>query len=269
MSQQAHRIYRRAIRRNLKFYHANWLPGDPKKLGDYGVMKQGIFIKKGNIRDLGIQFEESPDPNSDFHSFNAGGSIDISSHAKGTIQNIVNASMEIKFKNAWSVFFHAADARTIRVKDKNALGVAILDFFKDNRDKWKRRYIVVTDLVTAGQTIAGVSSSANASLTIEASSPQIPVINLQDASIGVQFNKSSNVGYTVISKGMDVLMGLSKLQRKNFPQVMNINPANLGSASLNSLIQDDEDLFPASADELYFGQYTEDPEEDLGLDLLA
>ena len=263
MSKKAQKVYRKAVARHLKPYHANWLPGDPRQLGDYGVLDNGIFIPKGNIRNLGISFDTIEDPNLDQHTFLAGKDVNLEFNAAGTVPGVANASAKVKMKNAWSVFFHAIGGNSSRVKNKVELEAQILDFYRNNRDRWKRRYVVVTDLIEAGRTIVAVSSSSNAEIIVEAKGEADIFIDLQDSSIEIKLGSSSNVGYQIIGdSGMDVLLGFSRIHRKDLRPASEVMPSTIGHNRLLRRVKDDEDLFPTEPEDLYFGQFIADLNDD-------
>ncbi len=52
--------YNRVLRRHT-LHFAAWSPiSDPYAVGDYGLLRNGIFQKLGHIRDFGVQFETEP-----------------------------------------------------------------------------------------------------------------------------------------------------------------------------------------------------------------
>lgn len=63
-------IYTGAVRANLKPLFANWEPGKPVELGDYGILSGDAFIHIGNIKDLGMRFGVRDDASMDRKYFN-------------------------------------------------------------------------------------------------------------------------------------------------------------------------------------------------------
>lgn len=214
---KAHKLYRRAIKRNLAPYYPNWLPGNPQQLGNYGVIKNGIFSVIGNIKDdFGIHFDILEDPHPDNHQFDAGGSVDVDINANAEANSIAKGSLQLGFDRSNSVFFQALDARANRIKNKAQVGDQLLQGFIDKTLNWERRYVLVTDIVTAGRTVAAVSSNSGATVEFSAEG-NFPEDNiLGDASIGLSVKSSSKVGYIVNGQGMDILLGFSKIRRRFF-----------------------------------------------------
>lgn len=78
------KIYTETVYENLKPLHANWEPGRPVQLGDFGVMRDRTFIYLGNIRDQKIEFSARTDPASDHKFFASEGTTDVKFQAKGS-----------------------------------------------------------------------------------------------------------------------------------------------------------------------------------------
>ena len=217
---KAYKLYRNAVKENLAPYFANWLPGTPQQLGNYGTMQNGVFVAIGNIKDdFGIDFEIAEDPHTDTMEFYAGGNVSVSYDTSVDANGIAKGSLKLKFEREKSVYFQSVDARANRIKNKLAVGEAILQGMKNGTINWKRRYILVTDIVTGGRTIAAVAAESGATIEFGAKSgvpaSQIPA----DASIGLSINSSQNIGYTVNGQAMDILLGLSKVRRRFFNPV--------------------------------------------------
>lgn len=208
------KIYTDAVYDNLKPLHANWEPGRPIKLGDFGILRDRTFIHLGNLSDLGIAFDERPDLANDQKFFTSQDSVEVKFNAKGSvpISGIVNvnASLEVNFTSQNAVFFNAADCDYLMIENKVALGKEIMEKFENN--EWQREWVVVTDLVKAGATTLAISGGRSASIVFEASG-NVDRINLSDASIGLTVKNATNVGYQVVAEnGLIPLIGLCKIQ---------------------------------------------------------
>ena len=98
-------LYTEAVHANLKPLYANWEPGRPIQLGDYGLVKGRSFVHLGNVRDLDIAFSERSDTKPDWKSFSSKGTTEVTLHAKG--QSYAKAVLEITFGSENGVFFNA------------------------------------------------------------------------------------------------------------------------------------------------------------------
>jgi len=207
-------IYTNAVYDNLNPLYANWEPGRPIQLGDFGVMRSRTFICLGNISDFGMTFSKRTDPATSNKFFASQDTAEVKFHAKGAapVSGVVNvkATLEVNFSSQDAVFFNAADCEYTMIANKVALGKAVMA--KYEQDEWQREWIVVTDLVKAGATTVVVSGARTASIVLEATG-DVERINLADASVGLTIKSASNVGYQVVAaKELIPLFGLCKIQ---------------------------------------------------------
>lgn len=208
-------IYTTTVYNNLRPLHANWEPGKPVELGDYGFMQGRTFIREGNIRLLGINFNKITDSTKDRKYFSSAEFTDVKFNAKGSIRAngvaYANATLEISFSGKGAVFFNAADCTYSMIESKTALGSEIMQRYENN--KWNEEWAIVTDIVNAGSTIVAVSGGDSSSLVLEASG-DAKRINLANASIGLNIVSEKNVGFQLVThEGIIPLIGLSQLQR--------------------------------------------------------
>jgi hypothetical protein len=209
-------IYTESVYDNLKPLYANWDPGRPVQLGDYGTVQDRNFMYLGNVSQLGIAFDKRADPRRDHKYFASKGATDVTFHAKGSapVGGAVNAkaSLQVQFSSEEGVFFNAAQCEYVMVADKVALGVEIMR--RLDAGEWKKQWAIVTDLVNSGSTTIAVSGASSAEIAFEAEG-EVPQIDLADASLGLAVRKVKNVGYQVVAaSGLVPLIGLAKVQPK-------------------------------------------------------
>lgn len=271
------KIYTREVKKHFRKLRANWEPGEQVELGDFGIMTSGghIFQRLGNIkRKFNIDFDIRQDPTKDHKWFASSRGVSVKFNAKGQLDNpaspvTANARVKVEFSKEKAVFFNAAQCTTTSVEDKLKLSDAIFKLYKQG--KWKKRYVVITDLVTAGKTMIAISSSSDSEFVVEAESKAIKTINLADASIGLTVSAKKNVGYSVDAKnGLIPLIGLSKLQSKFLglgtkPELdVNVLNKTMTSDSLPFTIGEIDSFYEEHPDtqeqieNLYFGEYLED-----------
>ncbi|WP_157235612.1 hypothetical protein [Methylosinus sp. LW4] len=231
--------YTKVIHENFRPFFANWEPGRPVEIGDYGLMHGVTFLHLGNVRDQGVNFEQREDTRSDRMTFSSEGSTDIKLHAKGTAY--AKARMEVTFRGNDAVFFNAAGCRHRQVTDKPALGRQIMQMYRAT--SWKLSWVVVTDLVRAGSTTVAISGGDNSSLILEGSAEQ-PLIDLADASAKVQLLSQSNIGFQLVAEeGLVPLIGVCKIQSPfpGFPK--DFKPITLGRSADAENATDQDSLF--------------------------
>lgn len=203
------------IKKHFKKFHATFPPNETVRLGDYGVLYDDVFVRLGNVERLGMQFGVREGVSqASLVDFTSKGSVEVEFGAAadaGVGTAAVKASVEIKFSRENAVFFNAADCTIDAVEDQVAFGAEILKLKK--ADRWEKKYAVVTSLLRAKSTTIAVSSSSNASIKFEASTPSVKEIDLADASLKLNVKRVKDVSLKIVTGGDLVpLIGLSKIQ---------------------------------------------------------
>ncbi len=67
--------YTNDLHNNFQPLYAVWPPGDPIELGDYGELRDSVFLRLGNVRNLGLTFSEWSDTTKDHWDFKSAGSV--------------------------------------------------------------------------------------------------------------------------------------------------------------------------------------------------
>ncbi|NRA93668.1 MAG: hypothetical protein HRU26_13495 [Psychroserpens sp.] len=257
-------LYSNEVKKNFKIFYANWEPGGPIQLGDYGVLDRNIFIPVGNIFNEFTEFQGDvvvirEDDKKDNKSFKSDKGVDVALRSKGTLNSAGNelakAELEIKFSKENAIFFNAAECVTNRIVNKAEIGKILKQLLKAK--KWKKRYCVVTDIVKAGKTIIAISESRSSEISFSASSDQVSSINLSDASVGLDFKSEKSIGYRVDAQdGLDILFGLCKLKNP-FPwwNGPDFRPKFAMNSSMLYSIENESDIkTETDSEDLFFGQ---------------
>ncbi len=246
MNELAH-LYTKSTHDHLKPLFANWEPGRPIKMGDYGIMSDYSFCHLGNIADLGITFKVRADHSPDQKSFSSEGSTNIQLNAKG--EAYAKATLEIGFAKKGAVFFNAAECRHSMIEDKPALGRRVMELHQSKT--WEQAWAVVTDVVESKATTIVVSGADTSSILLEASA-DIASIDLSNASVSLSLRSERNLGFkTVAEKGLVPLIGLCKIQRPFLILGKKFNPLLWRGTPSDAELPDDGE---GSPEELFFGQ---------------
>jgi len=250
MSKIAH-LYSDEVKKNFEVFYANWEPGGPVELGDYGFMNGNIFIPHGKLKNdftefAGGMIQFSTDTTKDLKEFKSDGGVEVNLVPKGSVNMygiaVVKASLDIRFSKTDSVYFHAADCTTTRISNKAKIGEVLKQLYKEG--KWDNDYYVVTDLVQAGRTIIAISQDRNSGISFEAESPLIEKINLADAGIKLNISSEKSIGYKVdAEEGLDILLGLCKLRKSFIGGNVTFKARKLKmEESLQFIIEKDEEI---------------------------
>ncbi len=213
-------LYADELKKHFKVLFANWEPGGPLELGDYGILVGNIFVPTGKLKNDFMEFKGdaiqiAADLTADHKEFKSEGGVEINLLAKGTLNSagvaLAKAALEVKFASKDSIFFNAAGCTTNRISNKVKMGEILKKLLKEK--KWKKEYCVVTDLVKAGKTVIAISQGKNSAISFEADSPAVERINLADASVKISLTSERNIGYKADgAEGLDILLGLCKLK---------------------------------------------------------
>lgn len=186
------------IHKNIEPYYATWLPTVPVKLGDYGKMDGKIFIRQGNIKtDFGVDFTVEADTDSGDFEYKSSGTNAVNANAGGTA-GLVKALLTITFSNQYDVFFVAASCLADQMNNVPSVVEQLTPQFKAKKMKG---YMVVTQVVKAGTSTIAVSSDKGSQLVIEASSPEIPSVDLKAPQGQFSVKSEQNISFKVVAKG--------------------------------------------------------------------
>jgi hypothetical protein len=259
MSNHISSIYSEEIHNNLRPLYANWEPTQPIALGDYGKLEDDIFIRFGNVTDLGIKFGERKDNRKNQKFFTSKGSTEYNFNAAGSapVGGTVNvkANLEINFSSDRAVFFNAAECQYSMIDNKVALGDEVMRKYR--KGEWKRSWAVVTDIIVAGATTLAVSGGTSSSVVFEATG-NVPNINLADASTSLMIKTARNVGYQIVAtQGLVPLMALSRIKPRFLWFDDNFRPLLTAfgtDAVLKTMQMSEEVKTEGSEEELIFAQ---------------
>jgi hypothetical protein len=213
-------LYSDAVNKHFRVLYANWEPGSPVELGDYGVMEGNIFIPMGRLKQDFPEFkgnflQVTHDQSKDNKEFKSERGVEVCLLPKGSLSvqgvELAKATMDIKFSSGNMVYFNAMGCSTSRITNKAKLGEVLKQMLSGGR--WKKEYCVVTDLVEADKAIIVVSNSGNSGISFEADSPLVEKIDLADATIKLSLKTEKDIGYKIpADKGLMLLIGLCKIK---------------------------------------------------------
>jgi len=211
---QIDQIYKQQFRKHFSNHEANFPPTRPIEIGAYGVMERGYFKRYGNIKDtFGIDFIILPDNDPSYETFKSEGSLSISNCSKGDIglngQPLIKAQICFGLSSEKSLFFSAADVRYMQIKNLDVIGQKILDLYKQKI--WKKKFLLVSTVLEAGNSFILISGSTQSSAVIEAKTDE--TINIDLSNVNTEFNIKSTdkVSYEVITSKCQIGFSLSRV----------------------------------------------------------
>lgn len=244
----AEKNFTQYIKSELGKYYGNWLPETKLSLGDYGYIENNSFNKLGNINNtFDIQFEklsfEKPLPSP--LSIAKETDLDITFNAKGSVEELANASMTINFKKANAVYFKCICS--------NAESIAELGQLKESLialgEKWETRFVIVSDLLYSDNTIIGISKGSNASIVLECENPALQSLSSEvDAKLKISKQVNSDFCYTSDSL-ITPLIRVAKLKKKVLRNGYYINYSGLAGDEKPIANTDEKIIFELEREE--------------------
>lgn len=193
--------------------HAAWLPvTNVFKVGDFGMISDGVFARQGNISDVfGVSFETDPGPsvNLDFKSakvrevrFTAGAQVDVFPDQP------LEAKLTIRFERSKS-FYLKAKLDTEQMK--NSFGVAQALVSKPN---WNRKFKVVSGIYTGTGPVIMSSKSGDTEVSISGKAEALQKFELGNLDAGLTFKSSSSLGLEILGEKGVVGLHLFQVGRR-------------------------------------------------------
>lgn len=212
-------IYQEQVRTNWDL-RANWPPGSPLDIGDYGTLDNGVFKRIGNIKDdYKIKFRVKKDPaGTDIDKFcsSKAHNIDLKIKADASGAGVPLATgMSIKFADRNVVFIDARDCRYDSIVGAPEVNLSIIK--ASEAGTWDLDYYYVTRVMRARQATVIITMDKNATidLDLEASTP-IPVSKFMPSMPGLTSSNVTNIGFKEIGKaGMALMMDLWHIVRED------------------------------------------------------
>ncbi len=171
--------YAGVVARELR-HHAVWEPGEPVRLGDYGILKSGRFSVYGNIRDdFEIEFGVARSRNREF-AFRSEGVSETRSEVKSE-QIGAAAELRVGFRNADALYVSSPSAWTEQIK---GLVRAVRPL--SGNPQWRPEWMVVTRLYHASQAIILLSNSEDANVRLNLSADGVALSGDSANDVGEQ-----------------------------------------------------------------------------------
>lgn len=202
-------------------YYPVFPPGYPLSLGDFGSVDDGIFTRKGNVKDFGITAKKLKGETSDNKiDFSKGVDFNVSLAPSVTVLDMFEASLKIAFGDSSKVFFSFNNCRTTLTDNYQELKNKIIELY--NKDIWKKDYYVITELIEADRSTVILADSSEAEIDFGVAVPigaNIPIPQLKmdflDGKLDINESFSSKITTKIIAKsGLKPLIKLSQLKVK-------------------------------------------------------
>ncbi|MFZ5780915.1 MAG: hypothetical protein ACOY4R_12020 [Pseudomonadota bacterium] len=190
--------------------HAAWLPiTNTFRVGDYGLVSDGVLVKAGNIKDdYGVSFQVAPGKASKLNFTSKGTSL-VRSANGAEVQifpdNSVDAKLTVAFSSSNSFLLKAnlgsvemQDLANVARKLANALG-------------WKRKYRVVSAVYSAQDCAVISSKSGESSIELSGKADALKQFDLGAVAAGIEASRKHDIGLDLVGERGVIGLALFKL----------------------------------------------------------
>lgn len=220
--------YTREIHKELGYF-ATWTPGVEVNLGDVGVVKGKMFLRRTSLKNLGIEFNILEDKAPVSLSHSSKGEVEISLKGSGspaipgsTLAEI-EAGFSVKMAKENSILLKANNILNHTIDDQIALAQEILRRFKSSNgnEGWDKDWVVVTEVAQAESCTILVSKSRDTTVDITAKGELAAAeLDIASAELGLSIKSSKSLETQILGEtNLTPMMRLSKVQTKWFKKV--------------------------------------------------
>jgi hypothetical protein len=204
--------YVSAFRKNLNVW-AVWWPGETVKVGDFGILDEGCFRRKGSLREFALLQNKDIGRKMIADGLELGtlGKIQSLAQMEASADNAVSAMAEIDLSSSHGIFFRATDLTKryflAPVNVAQRLSEAILA----NRISWQSEWLLVHEVTSAGSFVALSTLSHRGSLQVRGTIEALESLSIGKADARGKLELSSQSDFKVFGKSGAIVMGLSKV----------------------------------------------------------
>jgi hypothetical protein len=182
-------------------YLAAWLPNVHLALGDIGVVRDGIFEPVTSLKQLGIAFAVEPGGSGVELSYASNDKVMTTTKAgaKTGPAAVAKGKVAVEFRAENAVLFQASGGVVSRIADLKSLGELIIK--RHEQDRWERRHVVLTDLVTVAAATILISNGDHASIELDVEGDLTPTIgSLAKANVKLGVRHEAGIGTRIVGE---------------------------------------------------------------------
>jgi hypothetical protein len=190
--------------------HAAWLPiTNVFKIGDYGIVNDGVFVRAGNISsDFGVTFDQLPGPDSTINFASEG------TNSYRTVDNVqvgtfpdsnIDAKLTVEFHRQ-SSFLLKANLAMFEMQSVNQVARALNDV-----SDWKRNFRVVSAIYIAKDCVIISSTGKNSMIEFSGKADALKQFDLGAIAIDISASHKKEIGLDLVGKSGVVGLTFFKL----------------------------------------------------------
>jgi hypothetical protein len=190
--------------------HAAWLPiTNTFKLGDYGLISDGVLVKIGNIKDdFGVSFEQAPSPGAQLN-FASKGTTMVRVAGGATVEQFPGGDVDAKFTVGFehqSSFFLKAQLTVSEIQDLNKVAYQL-----GRLTEWEGRFRVVSALYYGMNCVLISSKAAGSVIELSGKANALQQLDLGAVFAGVQVTNRKDIGLEHVGKKGVIGLAMFKL----------------------------------------------------------
>jgi hypothetical protein len=205
--------YARQVRRTLgSGYHAAWFPDTPHAVGAYGEMDDDVFLSRGDIRELGVQYDIDEDTIPSVLEVSASKGVAITTKAAGetnaALPNIPQASagLGIEFKAEGAFVIAAEQVFEDRIANLGALEAQLKAL--EEQDKWDSDFRIITGVLRMPVVTILISRASDTKLELSlkgSSTPALTELGKVAVTADVRWESSAVMKYAPARNAVPVI----------------------------------------------------------------
>lgn len=194
------------IEKQLNIFAA-WLPvTNSYRLGDYGIIEDGVFAKMGNIHEFDVTITEGAGPETSIDFTSA--QTRVTNIAAGVEVNVipegaVNAQVKFHFDNASSFVLKSPSISVATIDNINQVGDQLIA-----HPKWKKKFKVVYQIYFGKEVVLMSTINAGTEITFKGDVNALQKLKL--GNVDVTYSSNSKLGLEL--KGAAGVIGLGLFQ---------------------------------------------------------
>ena len=202
-------LFNRMLHEQLNTYAA-WFPvANTFKLGDYGLISDGVFTPLGNIAEFGVEYtaENGPPASLDFTSDQTRivrlvGDAEVNALPDAPIE----ARLVIEFGQQESFLAKAAEISTAQMQNVSQVARSLA-----HTRGWERKYRVVSATYIGQECAIVTTRAANARFELSGKANALKLFELGKVEAGLSVATEQNIGFKSMGKTGVIGLRLFKL----------------------------------------------------------
>jgi hypothetical protein len=201
--------YCREVRRALGLWPA-WLPDSLLKVGDYGRIFDGLFVRDGHVADVDVEVRTSHPRSTADHFFTSRGVRKVVAGPNVEVLNTNVVKTQIEFGGSFGVLVALRRCVERRISDSMVVSKRLAERVDDRR--LPADILVVTGVIESTKGLIAVSSSRHGRLELTTSVSATDLLAQLDGDVNIVVE--AELAYrAVLHGGSTPLFRLSRLRR--------------------------------------------------------